>query len=183
MKACLIGLLLLPGPAVADQIAEPAAALVSRVPEPPVLRVSDLLPQPPRARAPVPPLPPPSQAENTVLIVPDADGVLDESAVADVEVHESLRNPFRVRFHPPLPMRDVRLDIESILVSAGRGRDAVVINGCLYSAGDDFSGLRVSTISGDAVDLRRGNLLLRIPVRDDPVTLRLPRTGGGRAVP
>jgi hypothetical protein len=110
--------------------------------------------------------------------MPDADGVLDESSVSAVEDDETPVNPFRVRYHPPLPMRDISLGINSILIGAGPGLNSVVINGRLYSAGDDLLGLRVAAISDEAVDLRHGNLLLRLPVQDKPVTLRLPRSAG-----
>jgi hypothetical protein len=126
----------------------------------------------------VPPLPAPAPQDPLVVIAPDADGVLDESAVDAVEDNETPTNPFRVRYHPPLPMRDLRLGINSILIGTDRDTNAAVINGKLYSAGDDFFGLRVSTISDEFIDLRHGNLLLRIPVQDKPVTLRLPKSTG-----
>jgi len=157
---------------------EPAVRQISKLPEAPVLKVSEIAPRAqPSARPPVPPLPGPAPADPSVVIKPDADGVIDESAIGVVE-EESPINPFRVRYHPPLPMRDLHLGINSILIGTDRDTNAVVINGKLYSAGDDLCGLRVSAISNESIDLRHGNLLLRLPVQDKPVTLRLPKSTG-----
>jgi hypothetical protein len=167
------------GPAMAASAADPTIRLISTLPDAPVLKVSEIAPRPqPRTRPPVPPLPPPPPpaAESLVVIMPDADGVLDESSVSSVEDDENPVNPFRVRYHPPLPMRDIHMGINSILVGAGPGQNAAVIDGKAYSPGDDLYGLRVSVISGEAVDLRHGNLILRLPVQDEPVTLRLPKS-------
>ena len=38
-----------------------------------------------------------------------------------------------------------------------------------------FEGMTVAAIAADTIDLTQGNLLLRLPVQDKPVTLRLPR--------
>jgi hypothetical protein len=181
MKACFLGLLLAWGPVMAGTVAGPTATLLSRLPEAPIVKAADIQPkhEPPPARPPVPALPRPAEPEQLVVITPDPDGVLDESALPVLEEPDAIPNPFRVRYHPPLPMRDVRVGIDSILIGAGSGQDCAVINGKLYSAGDVLCGLRISSISDEAVDLRHGELLLRLPVQDKPVTLRLPKTSDG----
>jgi hypothetical protein len=189
MKTHFLGWLLVSGIAVADPLAPPhasdpappAVAMLSRLPEAPSLKASDLQPRVEnRTRPAVPPLPPQArvEAEPLVEIRPDSDGVLDESAVATVEDPDGATNPFRIRYRPPLPMQDLRLGIDSILIGAGGGRNTAVINGRPYSAGDELYGLRLSAVSEETVDLRHGNLLLRLPVQDKPITLRLPRLTG-----
>jgi hypothetical protein len=157
----------------------PGATLVSRLPSAPAITVPDIValarPPSPQTRAPVPALPPSAEADALVVLMPNSDGVLDEASVASVGDSDSIPNPFRVRYRPPLPLREVPITIDSILIGTRPDQDAAVINGRLYSPGETLDGMRVSAISTEAVDLRHNQLLLRIPVQDGPVTLRLSR--------
>ncbi len=184
MKIYLCGLLLILHPVRADPASAAicpeglrAAAMLSRLPDPPILPVFEIaaLAQPtPRSRAPIPALPPSILAEAPIVIMPGADGVLDASSVVSVEEPDKIPNPFRVRYHPAPPLREVRLTIDSVLIGSRSEQTAAIINGRLYSPGETLEGLPIAAISADAVDLRENRLLLRMPVQDQPVTLRLP---------
>jgi hypothetical protein len=157
----------------------PGATLVSSLPDPPVITVPEILAlaqlPAPLARDPVPVPPPAPSAADLVVVAPDADGVLDEARVASVGDSDGIPNPFRVRARPPLPIVEVRLSIESIVIGGRPDRNAAVINGALYSPGETLDGMRVAAISAEAVELRHNQLLFRVPAQDGPVTLRLSR--------
>lgn len=182
----MAGLLLILAAARADPAAlaipggnPPVATLVSSLPDPPIITVPDILAlaqlPAPLARAPVPVLPPARSAADLVVVAPDAEGVFDEARVASVGDSDSIPNPFRVRTRPPLPVVEVRLSIESIVIGGRPDRNAAVINGALYSPGETLDGMRVAAISAEAVELRHNQRLFRVPAQDGPVTLRLSR--------
>jgi hypothetical protein len=151
--------------------------MLSRLPDALILPVSeiDALARPtPRSRAPVPALPPSILSEAPIVIMPGANEVLDAGSVVSAEEPDKLPNPFRVRYRLPVPTREVHLTIDSILIGSRSEQTSAVINGRLYSPGETLEGLPVAAISAEAVDLRSNRLLLRIPVQDQPVTLRLP---------
>lgn len=168
-----------PGPAPDAGVHSPSAILMSPMPRAAVMTVAEILALErtslPMPRAPVPKLPRPAPAEELVVITPDADGILDETRTAPAGNSDAIANPFRERYRPPLQMREVRVTIESIVIGRLPGENAAIISGRLYSPGDTLGGLRVAAVSAEAVDLRDNLLLLRLPVQDGPVTLRLPR--------
>jgi hypothetical protein len=131
-------------------------------------------------RAAVPDLPPaPAPADQPPgagrPIVPNSDGLIDLAALDAADPPGALPNPFTVRYRPPASIREVSLAIDAVLI-AGKAADAcVIVNGEIYSPGDALEGLTVSSIAPDAIELRADGVLLRIPVGDKPVRLRLPR--------
>jgi hypothetical protein len=115
--------------------------------------------------------PPPGPAPNVIL--PDGEGVLDLAAAQMAQTFDAIPNPFRVRYRPPPPVREVTLVISAVLIP-GRPEDAsAIINGRLYSPGDCFEGLKLARIGADSLELRGGDMILRVPVQDQPPRLRL----------
>jgi hypothetical protein len=52
---------------------------------------------------------------------------------------------------------------------------SAVINDQPYQIGDLFEGLIVSSISAESVELRDSRSIVRLPIQDRPLTLRLAR--------
>src|SRR6185437_13849578 len=79
---------------------------------------------------------PPTEAEEKPLLVlrPNADGLVDLIAAAEpTPPAEAVPNPFRARWHPPIPAQESILKVEAILL-AGRPEDAsVCLSGRIYS--------------------------------------------------
>jgi hypothetical protein len=161
-----------------------APAFAGSEPElPPVIRAADLAllgavePRAPQ-RAPVPALPSPDPAANSPVptaIAPDRDGVVDLVSAGERRDADPRPNPFRVRIHPPPAVREVPLSVQATLRTGGAGGASAVINGETCSAGDRVGELVVEAIGADSVTLRRGPILIEVPVREEPVVLRLPR--------
>jgi hypothetical protein len=116
---------------------------------------------------------PPSAGPN--IILPDGEGVLDLAAAQMAQTFDAIPNPFRVRYRPAPAVREVTLVISAVLIP-GRPEDAsAVINGRLYSPGDSLEGLKLTRIGADSLELRGDDLVLRVPVQDQPPKLRLSR--------
>jgi hypothetical protein len=106
---------------------------------------------------------PPSEA----ALVPNADGVLDLTAVRTGDE----TNPFAVRTLPPESVREIALRVGGIV----RGPSpCALINGRPVQVGDRIESLDVVRIEPAAVLLRHGAELLRLPLTEKPVRIRLP---------
>jgi len=101
--------------------------------------------------------------------------LLDVAAAVRARTFDAIPNPFRVRFRPPPPVREVTLAINSVLIPARPEDACVVLNGQLYSAGEKFEGLELARISAESLEFRDDGVVLRIPVEDKPAKLRLAR--------
>jgi len=133
-----------------------AVSSVTFAPEPaPVSR-------PPVAATPV-------SAEPT--LTPNADNVIDLVAAIVTEKSGEPVNPFTVRTVPPEAMREVGLQVGGIV--AGPLASAVV-NDRLVQVGEFVESLAVERIETDAVLLRHSGKLLRLPVAEKAVRVRLP---------
>jgi hypothetical protein len=110
-----------------------------------------------------------------LIIRPDADGVLDVAAAVQARSYDAIPNPFRIRYRPVPPIREVPLVITAVLIPARIEDASVVINGHLYSPGDTIEGLKLSAITADSLELRGDELVLRVPVLDQAPKLRLSR--------
>ncbi len=66
------------------------------------------------------------------------------------------------------------MTIAGLLVGVGPSEVAACINGRLYGQGDRFEGLTITAIAADEIELRQDRFRLRVPVQDQPLTLRLP---------
>jgi len=176
MKSRIFALLFPLGHAYADN-----AVILTPLPDPPVMTAADmaLLADPgPAPLAPCPAAPAPARHDSQdapVIVRPNADGVLDLTGIGETEDPGRISNPFRVRYHPQLQFREVPLAIASVLVGDRGEEPSAIINGELYSPGDRLEDMVVTAITADSVELRRGAILLNIPVQDQPTMLRLPR--------
>ena len=110
-----------------------------------------------------------------LVIRPDADGVLDVAAAMQARSYDAIPNPFRIRYRPVPPIREVPLVITAVLIPARPEDASVVINGQLYSAGDTIEGLKLSAITADGLELRGDDLVLQVPVQDQAPKLRISR--------
>jgi hypothetical protein len=177
-------LLVLPAGICEAQV--PALSAAPAVPGIPTMKAADLFaladaetgPRPPVPAVPAPPPPagaPEAPPDASIIIQPNPDGILDLAAIGDGETAARDSNPFRVRYHPPAQAREMPLAVESVLVGARPADASAVINGDLYSPGDRLAEMTIAAISPDTLELRRGALLLKIPVQERPTLLRLPR--------
>jgi len=110
-----------------------------------------------------------------IVILPNEDGILDVAAAGEPVDRDAIPNPFRVRYRPRLQVREVPVTIGLVLVGSNPAGGTAVINGRLYSPGDLLEGMTIAAITADTIELTQGNLLLRLPVQDKPVSLRLLR--------
>lgn len=145
-------------------------ALANRVreletqPKPAVIMPRETPPSALVAPATVPTSPEPA---SEAALVPNAEGVLDLTAVRAGDE----ANPFAVRTLPPESVREIALRVGGIV----RGPSpCALINGRPVQAGDRVESLDVVRIEPAAVLLRHGAELLRLPLTEKPVRLRLP---------
>lgn len=104
---------------------------------------------------------------NEPALVPNAEGLLDLTAVRTGDE----ANPFAVRTLPPESVREIALRVGGIV----RGPSpCALINGRPVQAGDRIESLDVVRIEPAAVLLRHGAELLRLPLTEKPVRIRLP---------
>lgn len=106
--------------------------------------------------------------EREPALVPNADGVIDLTAppaAGDKEV-----NPFAVRSLPLEAVREVTLHASGVIDGPNA---CAVVNGRVLQPGDPIESLAVVRIESDAVLLRHGEHLLRLPVGAKPVRIRL----------
>jgi hypothetical protein len=112
--------------------------------------------------------------EPLVVVVPNADGVLDLAGAVQAQIADATPNPFRVRYHPELPNAELPLAISAVLIGRSPAEPSAIVNGQLCSGGDLIQGLKITAITADMLELRQGNILLRVPIRDQVPRLRLP---------
>ena len=84
-------------------------------------------------------------------MVPNADGLLDLTHLGETGEDDPIPNPFRLRYHPAAEVREVRLEIGSVLVGGRAGDASAIVNGQVVSPGDSLEGLKVASIDGDAL--------------------------------
>lgn len=127
----------------------------------------------PPAPSPTPPVvgapttAPAPEPVNEPALAPNAEGLLDLTAVRTGDE----ANPFAVRTLPPDSVREVALRVGGIV----RGPSpCALINGRPVQAGDRIESLDVVRIEPAAVLLRHGAELLRLPLTEKPVRIRLP---------
>jgi hypothetical protein len=119
-----------------------------------------------------------SAADAPIVVLPNADGVLDLAGAIQAEVLDEVPNPFRVRYHPVSRIFEVPVEISAALIGPEPATASAIVNGQLCSPGDLVVGLKLSSITADALELRQGNIVLRLPVNDEskrPLKIRLSR--------
>lgn len=127
----------------------------------------------PAVEKPAPPVTPPAipLPAAPLVLMPNADGVIDLAAAALAAPSGEPQNPFVVRAVPPESVREVSLHITGIVTGAV---PCAVINDRLVQAGEMFDSFAVERIAADAVFLRRGEHQLRLPVAEKAARVRLP---------
>ena len=109
------------------------------------------------------------------VVLPNADGVLDLAGAIQAQAFDAIPNPFRNRYHSALQIQELPVTITVVLVGPPPAVPSARINGELYCLGDKFEGLTIAAITADALELRQGDLRVRVPIQDLPPTLRLLR--------
>jgi hypothetical protein len=117
----------------------------------------------------VPPVEPPPVAAEESALAPNADGIIDLTALA-AKPGEPV-NPFAVRTAPDGSTREVLLHVSGLIAGP---RACAVINERLVQAGDIVESFRVESVDPEAVSLRLGERRLRLPLSEKPVRVRLP---------
>lgn len=118
---------------------------------------------------PVPPPAPAAPVEPTLM--PNADGIIDLTAVtADPKQGEPV-NPFAVRTMSPESAREVTLHVSGILAGAV---PCAIINDRPVQSGEAVESLLLERIEPDAVWLRFSGHRFRLPPSEKPTRVRLP---------
>lgn len=106
-----------------------------------------------------------------ILLSPSPDNVVELSAALLHPRIPGLKNPFAVRYvtTQALQSREIRIDALSL-----GAKPACVIADHLYQCGEELGPFRIAAIDADGVYLRKDRFLIRIPMQDQPVTLRFP---------
>jgi hypothetical protein len=144
-----------PGKMELPALAKPVAAVVTPTPEIEALRV-----------------PPTLDPSKYSIIEPDADNVVQLNPNLFIVPVQTTNNPFLQLYQPPYKPKD-----EKIIVSAAipGPNPTCIINGMMFAEGDKFEGaLAVYRVDADEIYLQRGAFLLKCPVSDRELTLRLP---------
>ena len=137
--------------------ASPAAATRPREPEPA-----------PAVAATAPPVtPPPGEP----AILPNADGVIDLVALLTPVREGDEVNPFAVRTLPADAVREVALHVQGVIHGTS---PCALINRRAVLPGETAESLTVTGVEMDAVLIRHAGLLLRLPVAEKAVRIRLP---------
>ena len=120
-----------------------------------------------RISPPVEPPAPPS-VETEPALVPNADGVIDLTAMPASANEET--NPFAVRALPPDAIHEITLHIGGVI----RGTAAcVLVNDRAVLPGETVESLTLVRLETDGALFRCGEHLLRLPVAEKPTRLRL----------
>lgn len=104
-------------------------------------------------------------------LTPNADNVIDLVAFVVTEKPGEPVNPFTVRTVPPEAMREVTLHVGGIVAGP---MACAIINDRLVQVGEIIESLAVERIEPDAVLLRHSGRLLRLPVSEKSIRVRLP---------
>jgi hypothetical protein len=156
----------------------PAAALLiaSRAPAKPAVAaaaVASPLATLPKARPGPPARVAPSLTDTHYSIVgPDGDNVITLNENLFIVPVQATDNPFLQLYQPPYKPTDRKL---VVLAGIGGPSPTCIVNGEILQEGDHLAGgLKVYRIDPDEIYLERGTFLLKCPVSEDGVTLRLP---------
>ena len=104
-------------------------------------------------------------------LVPNADGVIDLAAATVAAKPGETVNPFAIRSVAADAVREITVQVSGIIAGP---TPCAVLNGRLVQAGETVESLTVERVDSDAVLVRHSGHLLRLPVSEKPVRLRLP---------
>lgn len=105
------------------------------------------------------------------IIEPNAEGLIDLTAIENAGAPNDTVNPFTVRTAPGDQPRDVSLKVGGIIQGA---TPCALVNERLVQKGDRIETFTVEEISTAAVIVRSGPHRLRLPVSPVPTRIRLP---------
>jgi hypothetical protein len=120
-------------------------------------------------------LPAAAAPDAAIVVVPNADGVLDLAGAMQAQAFDATPNPFRDRYHPLTAIQERPIAITAVLIGRPPTAPSAVVNGELCSAGDQVEGLTITAITADTLELRLGDILLRVPVTAAATRVRLLR--------
>lgn len=140
-----------------------APVATSTVPEPIAVAVQPSSPEPLPVSAPV-------VVKAEPAIAPNAEGVIDLTAIAPAGNANEPVNPFAVRTAPGEKTREVTLLVGGIILGK---TPCAVVNERLVQSGDSFEGFVVERIETGAVLVRSGVHRLRLPVSPSPTRVKL----------
>jgi hypothetical protein len=135
-------------------------------------RVRTLENPPPAA---VPPAEPPSVPETkpedrVAMLAPNAEGMIDLVAAAKTPAADEV-NPFAVRSQPGDAGREVSLHVSGLILGKN---PCALVNGRPLEPNEAIEGLVLIRIIEGAAIFQHGSHLLRLPVAEKPVKIRLP---------
>ncbi len=116
------------------------------------------------------PVPPPVVVKAEPAIAPNAEGVIDLTAIEQAGNADEPVNPFTVRTAPGEKTREVTLLVGGIILGK---TPCAVVNERLVQSGDSFEGFVVERIETGAVVVRSGVHRLRLPVSPSPTRVKL----------
>lgn len=158
-----------PAPVLVPAILPPAILQPIVSAQPSVDAVATTTPSPP-SEPPVPPAPtPPPSVEAAIL--PNADGVIDLTALLTQSRDGDDINPFAVRSLPADAIREVTLHVQGVI---GGATPCALINQRTVQSEQTIESLTLIGIEPSAVLVRHAGHLLRLPVGEKPVRIRLP---------
>ena len=105
--------------------------------------------------------------DTTPLLVPNADGVVDTTAL---KASGSPPNPFAVRSLPADAVREVSFKVEGIFAGAV---PCVLVNGRVAEPGDSVESLKLTRITAEALVLTGEGFAVRLPLGLTKVRLAL----------
>ena len=126
----------------------------------------------PAPETPAPRVPPTLDPSKFSIIEPDTDNVVQLNPNLFIAPVQTTNNPFLQLYQPPYKPKD-----EKIVVSAAipGPNPTCIINGMMFAEGDKFEGaIAVYRVDADEIYLQRGTFLIKCPVSDRELTLRLP---------
>ncbi len=139
----------------------------------PALAVAALSTAIPTVTAPAaPPQPPPAPAlivDPTPVILPNADGLIDLTALDAAKTSDDL-NPFAVRTSSGSATRELTLLVSGVV---GGDRPSALVNQRPIEVGDRVESLTLERVETDAAVFRNGDRLLRLPVAASAIRIRL----------
>jgi len=112
-----------------------------------------------------------SATPELVTLLPNADGVIAMDLAFAEQPGVGELNPFAVRFNTKLNTRKVELKITSLAIGP---HASVTLNKKMLSIGETYEGFKLYSIDPDGIFLRKDGFLLRIPVSDKPIQVRIP---------
>lgn len=121
------------------------------------------------ASAPPAPSVPPPLAEPAIL--PNADGLIDLTALLTQPRDGDDVNPFAVRSLPADAIREVTLHVQGVI---GGAAPCALINQRTVQPEQTIESLSLAGVEANAVLVRHAGHLLRLPVAEKPVRIRLP---------